>query len=59
MSSGSGEAEKARKQGIFRKKGWESWKTVDLKVAFKKGGNIVKVVAVGDGPNLDALAVNK
>lgn len=36
-----------------------NWKTVDIKVNFKEGGNAVKVVAIGDGPNLDALAVNK
>jgi hypothetical protein len=39
--------------------GWDKWKTVDAKVALKKGGNFIKVVAVGAGPNLDALAVNK
>ncbi len=40
-------------------KSWTNWKTVDMKVNFKKGGNFVKVVAIGSGPNLDALAVNK
>jgi len=35
------------------------WKTVDMKVELKKGGNFIKVVAIGAGPNLDALAVNK
>ena len=36
-----------------------NWKTVDMKVDLKKGGNFIKVVAIGAGPNLDALAVNK
>jgi hypothetical protein len=40
-------------------KNWTSWKTVDMKVNLNKGGNFVKVVAMGDGPNLDALAVTK
>jgi hypothetical protein len=40
-------------------KKWTTWETVDVKVDLKKGGNFIKVVAVGDGPNLDALAVNK
>ena len=31
----------------------------DIKVDLVKGGNFVKVVAVGPGLNLDALAVNK
>jgi hypothetical protein len=38
---------------------WENWKTVDVPVTFKKGGNFVKVVAIDAGPNLDAMAVNK
>ena len=38
---------------------WTNWKTVDMKVDLKKGGNYIKVVAIGPGPNLDALAVNK
>ncbi|MCK5565857.1 MAG: DUF1080 domain-containing protein [Planctomycetes bacterium] len=40
-------------------KEWTNWKTVDIKANLKKGGNYIKVVAIGDGPNLDALAVNK
>ncbi|MCD6392978.1 MAG: DUF1080 domain-containing protein [Planctomycetes bacterium] len=36
-----------------------NWKTVDMKVKLKKGGNFIKVVAIGAGPNLDAIAVNK
>jgi hypothetical protein len=36
-----------------------NWKTVDMKVDLKKGGNFIKVVAIDSGPNLDALAVNK
>ena len=38
---------------------WNNWKTVETNVAFKKGGNVVKVVAIDAGPALDALAVNK
>ncbi|MBW8035786.1 MAG: DUF1080 domain-containing protein [Planctomycetes bacterium] len=45
--------------GFAKTKGWANWKTVDVKVNFNKGGNFVKVVAIGDGPNLDAVAVNK
>ena len=37
---------------------WDNWKTVDKKVTFTSGSNAVRVVAVGRGPNLDALAVN-
>ncbi|MBN1123473.1 MAG: DUF1080 domain-containing protein [Sedimentisphaerales bacterium] len=36
---------------------WTNWKTVDTTVTFKKGGNSVKLVAIGAGPNLDAMAV--
>ena len=39
--------------------GWTSWKTVKVKVKFRKGGNAVKVVAIGAGPNLDAVGVTK
>ncbi|MBE0534701.1 MAG: DUF1080 domain-containing protein [Phycisphaerae bacterium] len=39
--------------------GWTNWKTVDVKVDMKKGPNFVKVAAIGAGPNLDAMAVNK
>lgn len=39
--------------------GWTNWKTVDVKVEMKKGQNVVRVVAIGQGPNLDAMAVNK
>ena len=38
---------------------WSDWKTEDIDVIFKKGGNYVKVVAINAGPNLDAIAVNK
>ncbi len=38
---------------------WTEWKTVNMKVDLKKGGNFIKVIAIGDGPNLDAMAVNK
>jgi len=38
---------------------YTNWKTEKVKVSLKKGGNFIKVVAIGDGPNLDALAVNK
>jgi hypothetical protein len=51
--------EKAGRVKFAATKGWSDWNTVDMKVTFKKGGNFVKVVAVGKGPNLDALAVNK
>ncbi|MBL7106000.1 MAG: DUF1080 domain-containing protein [Phycisphaerae bacterium] len=40
-------------------KSFENWKTTDIKVNFKKGGNFVKIVAIGAGPNLDAMAVNE
>jgi predicted dehydrogenase len=40
-------------------KKYTAYKTVDVNVSLTKGGNYIKVVAVGDGPNLDALAVNK
>lgn len=36
-----------------------NWQTVDVKVDMKKGQNNVRVVAIGAGPNLDAMAVNK
>ncbi|MEN8127423.1 MAG: family 16 glycoside hydrolase [Planctomycetota bacterium] len=35
------------------------WKTVDVKADLVKGGNFIKVVAIGAGPDLDALAVTK
>ena len=35
------------------------WKTADMKVDLIKGGNYVKVVSFGKGPNLDALALTK
>ena len=35
------------------------WKTVDVKVDLVKGGNYIKVVSLGKGPNLDALALTK
>ncbi len=38
---------------------WTNWKTVQAKVTFKKGGNFVKVMSIGNGPNLDAVAVTK
>ena len=47
------------KIGFASTKEWTDWATVDIKANLKKGGNFIKVVAIGDGPNLDALAVNK
>jgi len=45
---------------VFKDTGkWTTWKTVDMKVKFNKGGNYVKVVTIDAGPNLDAMAVNK
>ena len=38
---------------------WVKWSTVSAKVTMKNGGNAVKVVSLGGGPNLDALAVTK
>ncbi len=38
--------------------GWTTWQTEDVSVQLKKGGNFVKVVTIGNGPNLDAMAVN-
>lgn len=38
---------------------WTNWKTVDVPVTFRTGRNAVRVVAIGQGPNLDAMAVNK
>ena len=38
---------------------FDTYKTVKIQAEFKKGGNFVKVVSIGDGPNLDALAVTK
>jgi hypothetical protein len=38
---------------------WTTWKTVDTMAEFKTGRNTVRIVAVGNGPNLDAMAVNK
>ncbi|MCP4450000.1 MAG: DUF1080 domain-containing protein, partial [Planctomycetes bacterium] len=35
------------------------WGTVQAKVTLKEGGNAVKVVSLGAGPNLDALGVTK
>jgi hypothetical protein len=40
-------------------KKYTSWKTVDVKADLKKGGNFIKVIAVSEGPMLDAIAVNK
>ena len=51
--------QKAGRVEFSATKDWSDWKTDDIKVNFNKGGNFVKVVAIGDGPNLDALAVNK
>ncbi|MCI0498379.1 MAG: DUF1080 domain-containing protein [Planctomycetales bacterium] len=39
--------------------GWTDWKTETASVTFKNGGNIVRVTAIGEGPNLDAMAVTK
>lgn len=50
---------KVGKIAFAKTKNWSDWKTVDMKVNLKKGGNYIKVVAIGDGPNLDALAVSK
>jgi hypothetical protein len=36
-----------------------AWKTVNIDVKLKSGGNFVKVVAMDAGLNLDAVAVNK
>jgi len=38
---------------------WTNWKTETIAVTFKNGGNSVRLTAVGDGPNIDALAVTK
>ncbi len=38
---------------------WTNWKTIKVKATLKKGGNSVKLVAIGNGPNLDALGVTK
>ncbi len=38
---------------------WTKWKTIKVKATLKKGGNFVKVVAIDEGPNLDALGVTK
>lgn len=44
----------------FRATGsFSRWRNETLKVKLKKGGNFIRLVAVGPGPNLDALAVNK
>jgi hypothetical protein len=40
-------------------KKYTAYKTVNAKVNLIKGGNSIKVIVIGDGPNLDALAVNK
>ncbi|MCE5185547.1 MAG: DUF1080 domain-containing protein [Planctomycetaceae bacterium] len=39
-------------------KEWTNWKTVDATVTFKNGGNVVRLTSIGNGPNLDAMAVN-
>jgi hypothetical protein len=39
--------------------GFTKWSTVQAKAALKEGGNAVKVVSLGSGPNLDALGVVK
>ena len=39
--------------------GWTRWATVEAKVTLKAGGNAIKVVSLGAGPNLDALGVTK
>ena len=39
--------------------GWTTWKTVTTPVNFKTGRNAVKLAAIGAGPNVDAMAVNK
>lgn len=39
--------------------GWTEYRTADVTVDLRKGGNRVKIVAQNQGPNLDALAVNK
>ncbi len=38
---------------------WTDWKTIETKATFKKGGNFVKLAAINNGPNLDAMAVTK
>ena len=39
---------------------WTSWKIEKVKVKFHKGGgNFVKLVAIGNGPNLDAISITK
>lgn len=38
---------------------WTNWQTVDKTVTFRTGRNAVRVVAVGAGPNLDAMAVQQ
>lgn len=38
-------------------KDFTDWKTVDMTATLRKGQNSVKVVAIGAGPNLDAMAV--
>jgi hypothetical protein len=38
---------------------WTVWKTIEVQATFKKGGNFVKVAAIDDGPNLDAMAVTQ
>ena len=40
-------------------KNGKQWKTVDFKADLAKGGNFLKVVSTGKGPNLDAVAVTK
>ncbi len=37
---------------------WTKWSTVDAKVSLQNGMNSVKLVAVGAGPNIDAMALN-
>jgi len=36
-----------------------NWNTAEMKVAFKKGGNFIKVVSAGKGLHLDAIAITK
>ena len=39
---------------------WTKWKTETVKVKFNKGGgNFVKIVAINNGPNIDAVSIVK
>ena len=38
---------------------WKTWKTYDMDVTLQQGGNFIKIAAVDQGPNLDAIAINK